>query len=103
MAELKEEMEKGIRDLVQWASNVRLEEIPEAVLRRAVLIIADDLGAMVASRKEPEVVRVHEQLLRKKTVAEATVFRGGRPRTDRHSAAVANAMAANWNDLKATP
>ena len=99
MAELKEEMEKGVRDLVQWASNVRLEEIPEAVLRRAVLIIADDLGAMVASRKEPEVVRVHEQLLRKKTVAEATVFRGGRPRTDRHSAAVANAVAANWSEL----
>ena len=99
MAELKEETEKGVKDLVQWASNVRLEEIPEATLRRAVLIIADDLAAMVASRKEPEVVRVHEQLLRKRTVAEATVFRGGRPRTDRLFAAVANAVAANWSEL----
>lgn len=92
-------MEKGVWDLVKWASEVRLEEIPEAVLRKAVLIIADDLAAMVASRKEPEVACIHEQLLRKRTVAEATVFRGGRPRTDKHSAAIANALAANWSEL----
>ena len=77
MAELKEEMEKGTRDLVQWASNVRLEEIPEAVLRRAVLIIADDLAAMVASRKEPEVVSIQEQILRNTTEARSHCFSAG--------------------------
>lgn len=99
MAEQKEEMEKGIKDLVQWASKVRLEEIPEATLRRAVLIIADDLAAMVASRKEPEVVSIHEQIFRNTTREEATIFCGGRRRTDRFSAAIGNAMAANWSEL----
>jgi 2-methylcitrate dehydratase PrpD len=99
MAELKEEMEKGVKDLVQWASNVRLEEIPEAALRRAVLIIADDLAAMVASRKETEVVSILEHIFRNTTREEATLFCGGRRRTDRFSAAIGNAMAANWSEL----
>jgi 2-methylcitrate dehydratase PrpD len=99
MAELKKEMEKGIKDLVQWASNIGLEEIPEATLRRAVLIIADDLAAMVASRNEPEVVSIHEQILRNTTREEATIFCKGQRRTDRFSAAIGNAIAANWSEL----
>ncbi len=99
MADKKEEMERGLRDLIYWASNVCIEEIPEAVLRRAVLIIADDIAAMVASRKESELGLILEQLFRNITREEATVFCGGRRRTDRFSAAIGNAMAANWSEL----
>lgn len=95
----RQEAEKGTRKLLQWASSVRLEDIPEWILQRAVLIMADDIAAMVASRNEPELVCLQDQLLRNGTNQEATVFRGGRPRTDRLSAAVANAAAANWSEL----
>lgn len=92
-------IEIGIYDLVYWASSISLEEIPEDVLRRAVIIIADDLAAMIAARKEPEVVSIREKMLARKTVVEATVFQGGQQRTDRQTAAIINAMAANWCEL----
>jgi len=78
---------------------MRLEHIPRPVLRKAALIIADDLAAIVAARKEPEVERVHLQLLTSGGKQEATIFRGGRPRTDRISAALANGIAGSWCEL----
>ena len=42
---------------------------------------------------------LHDQLLRRAAAPEATVFRGGRKRTDRYSAAVANGAAAGWCEL----
>ena len=86
-------------ELVRWASGVQLKDIPEAVLRRGVLVVGDDIGAMVASRNEPEVICVQEQFLRNPGTAEATVYRGGQNKTDRYSAAAVNAMAANWCEL----
>lgn len=99
MYDAREETERGVRALVGWACRVRLGDIPEPALRRAVLVVADDLAAIVASRDEREVVRIHDRLLRRGADGEATLFRGGRPRTDRLSAAVGNAAAANWAEL----
>lgn len=93
------ETEQGLRHLVNWAANMQLADIPSPVVRRAALVIADDLAAVVASRNEPEVACVHQGLLKNDSKAEATVFRGGRPRTDRYSAAVANGAAADWAEL----
>lgn len=86
-------------ELVAWAAGLELEDIPEATLRRAALVLCDDLGAIVAARGEPEVKQLQDQLLGNAGIAEATVFRGGRPRTDRYSAAVANGVAADWCEL----
>lgn len=99
MSDHRADIEAGVRRLTAWAPAVRIEEISPAALRRALLILADDLGAIVASRAEPEVAGAHDRLLRQRRAEEATVFRGGRPRTDRTSAAVANAIAANWAEL----
>lgn len=99
MADPRAEIEVGTRRLAAWAVTAHLEEIPATALRRAVLIIADDLGAIVASRAEPEVARAQEQLLRRLAAPESTVFCGGRPRTERSTAAVANAIAADWAEL----
>ena len=89
----------GIMVLSRWAAEVDLSSLPEAVWRRAALVVADNLAAVVAARDEPELRPLHEQLLSTGAVAEATVFRGGRSRTDRYSAAVANGAAADWCEL----
>ncbi len=89
----------GIMALSRWAAAVDFASLPEAVWRRAALVAADNLAAVVAARDEPELRPLHDQLLSTGGAAEATVFRGGRPRTDRYSAAVANGAAANWCEL----
>ncbi len=89
----------GMMDLARWAAEVDFAALTDAVWRRAALVAADDLAAAVAARDEPELRPLHDQLLRRAAVPEATVFRGGRPRTDRYSAAVANGAAAGWCEL----
>jgi len=95
----KRDTEHALSALIDWAAGVRYDEIPPAVLTKAALIIADDLSAMIAARDEPEVKRVHDQLLAYGAACDVTVFRGGRPRTDRYSAALANGIAGSWCEL----
>ena len=94
-----EAAERAIRELIDWAAAVRQSDLLESVRRRAALVLCDDIAAMVAARDEPEVARMQEQLLARPSVAEATVFRGRRRRTDRYSAALANGTAADWCEL----
>jgi len=51
-----------VRTLVQWAAAARQRPLLESVRRRAALILADDLGAMVAGSDEPTVVRARGAL-----------------------------------------
>jgi len=88
-----------LRRLTAWAASVRLESLPQPVLRRGAVILADDFGAIVAARDEPQIACFHDRVLARPAMAEATVFRGGRVRTDRVWAAAANAVAACWLEL----
>jgi 2-methylcitrate dehydratase PrpD len=88
----------GIEALAQWAATTR--DVPRHVLQRAARVLADDLAAMVGARDEPQVAAFHARVLARAAGDEATVFRGGpRARTDRLSAAVANAVAGDWLEL----
>ena len=80
--------------LCHWAAATTLADIPDAVLEKAARVLADDLAAIVGAAGEPEVACFHEKVLSRHGAPEATVFRGGRPRTERTWAAVANAVAA---------
>jgi 2-methylcitrate dehydratase PrpD len=93
------EAAEGLRALLDWTANVELKDIPATVLRKAVLVLADDMAAMIAARDEPQVRRVHDQLMEEGGRPMATVFRGGRQRTDRISAALANGIAGSWCEL----
>lgn len=95
----RRDSERAIRGLIDWAVSVELEDIPRAVLSKAALVIADDLSAIIAARDEPEVKRAQDQLLGYGAARDVTVFRGGRPRTDRFSAALANGIAGSWCEL----
>lgn len=93
----REAVAGGIGHLCEWAA--ARPAIPPEVLARGVRVLADDLSAIVGARNEPEVHAFHEKVLGKKAAEEATVFRGGRRRTERIQAAVANAVAADWLEL----
>jgi 2-methylcitrate dehydratase PrpD len=98
-SEDREQVAQGIRSLAAWAASTKVGDIPPEVMARAVRVLADDLSAIVGARDEPEVVLFHQKVLSNNKNTEATVFRGGRSRTDRLSAAVANAVAADWLEL----
>lgn len=85
--------------LAEWAADHRGMAIPDAVLRQAAIVLCDDLGAIVSAAEDPLLSALSEQLLRDGGKSEATVFRHGRPRTDRYNAALANGAAAPWNEL----
>lgn len=89
----------GIEELCTWAAVVKLADIPQPIQRRAMVVLCDDIAAIVAARDEPEVKRAQDRLCAKPGERAATVFRGGRPMTDRFSAAVANGLAADWCEL----
>lgn len=90
---------REIGRLAQWAAATPVALIPRETLARAARVLADDLSAIIGARAEPEVARFHERVRARSRSADATVFCGGRVRTDRLSAAVANAVAADWLEL----
>lgn len=89
----------GLKGLVRWAVGLKFADIPEPVRRRALLILCDDVAAIVAARIEPEVTALQTKMAASAGKPEATVFRGGSMRLDRYSAAVANGAAADWCEL----
>ncbi|MBE0548051.1 MAG: MmgE/PrpD family protein [Rubrivivax sp.] len=96
---MRNEAARHVQQLLTWAAAVRTDDIPRTVLRRAAGVLADDLAAMVGARDEPEVARFHERTIQRAGPKEATIWRGGSHRVDRLSAAVANAVAADWLEL----
>jgi len=85
--------------LAEWAADHEAVAIPDTVLRQAALVLCDDLAAIVSASSDPVLARVSDPLLRDGGKPVATVFRGGRLRTDRYNAALANGAAAPWNEL----
>jgi 2-methylcitrate dehydratase PrpD len=90
---------RNIESLAGWICSVDAAAIPEPVLARAARVLADDMGAIVGARDEPEVGLFHEKTLARPGPEESTVLNGGRRRTERRNAAVANGMAADWLEL----
>jgi 2-methylcitrate dehydratase PrpD len=99
MNDLESAVARHMQELARWAAGVEFHDLPAAVLRKAALVIADDVAAMVGARDEPEIRAYHEGVLARAQRREATVFRGGGLRADRYSAAVANALAGDWLEL----
>ena len=98
-ARVEKEVADGIRTLLDWAVRTKAEDIPAPVLRKAVIVIADNVSAMVAARDEPQVKQVHDQLFGEGAREEALVFRGGQRRAGRIQAALANGIAGSWCEL----
>lgn len=89
----------GLDDFTAWMAGLSLQDLPDDVIRRAALVVIDDIAAAIAARDEPEVRHLHDRLIAARGPAEATIFRGGRPRVSRSDAILANCTAANWGQL----
>lgn len=85
--------------LIQWASTVEFSDIPLVARRRALLILADDIGAMLSAETEPEVAAFHEMLVAGGGAGGASLLRKGRAQLPIETAAIGNAVAASWNEL----
>jgi len=89
----------GIRDLVSWAAATPADAIPDHVVRRAALVLADNIAATAAAESEPEVRKAQALFADRATAHEATIFNRLRARADRYAAAAANGTAATWCEL----
>jgi len=90
---------EGLSQLTAWSADLAWAQVPEPIRRRAALVLADDLAAIVAARDEPELNGLVDGLARSSGPQEATVFEGRGRRLDRYSAALANGSAADWCEL----
>ena len=95
----RERIADATRALCDWAARTDPSLVPAHVLARATRVLADNLGAIVGARDEPELQRLHAKVLARNAVAESTIFRGGRQQTERTWAAMANAAAGDWLEL----
>lgn len=90
---------EAFRTLCNWAADAS-RPLPQHVRRRAALILADDVGAMIAASTEPQVMAAVDGFAASSSpAAEATVFASGARKLDRYAAAAANGMAITWCEL----
>lgn len=99
MNETRDSVARQVEALAAWAAGVSIGDVPRDVQRRAVLVLADDIAAIVASRDEPEVASARGALVAASRKKESTVLDGAGTRVDRWSAAVANAISCSWAEL----
>ena len=71
------------RTLITWAAGVQPQDIPDAALRRAALVLSDNLAATVAAEAEPEVQAAQAKLSERSIAREATVFNCAVARVDK--------------------
>ena len=98
-APLRAEVGERLAELSRWAAGLRPEQLPQRVLSQAVLILGDNIAAMLSAADEPELRAYHEQLLAGGGAGEATLFRRGAPKVTLTDAAVGNGLASTWNEL----
>lgn len=87
-----------LKVLINWAISVEVPTIPAGAMRRAATILLDDIAAMVAPRKEPELLRFIERSEVASDIKESTIFLNG-TKVSRERAAMVNAAACCWCQL----
>ena len=94
-AELRAAIAAGLDALTAWAAGITPADLPAAVLDKAALVLVDDLAAIAAASREPEIKRL-VAALDQPTASEATLFVAGGGRAGRQDAALINAIAGCW-------
>ncbi|MDO9403276.1 MAG: MmgE/PrpD family protein [Polaromonas sp.] len=89
------------RRLCDWAANVRLTDIPPAILERAARVVADNTACAIGAGSEPALLAIlrsgsSAQTGERPGVGESTVFAPACWKTGRAEAAQLNAIRANW-------
>jgi 2-methylcitrate dehydratase PrpD len=90
---------EALVELVAFTSKTEWNDIPDAVHKRAALVLSDDMGAMIAARGEPELIALQKGVSASSGDPEATLFNASGTQLDRYSAALANGCASDWAEL----
>ena len=98
-AEIKAQVETGLRTLSTWAAGLSYASIPARVHAQAVLILGDNIAATLSAADEPELRAYHEQLIASHGAPQASLLRAGAPKVAMIDAAVGNGLAGTWNEL----
>jgi 2-methylcitrate dehydratase PrpD len=96
---LSEAAGQGLRELVEWAVRQELSDIPGPVRQKTVMVIADDLAAMLSAENEPQVLAAQARLVAGGPGGTASLFRRDRAQLAPLQAALGNALSASWNEL----
>ncbi len=91
-------MGEQIEKLARFVARTGWDDMPEAVHRRAKLVLLDTVGVTLAGAARPEVIGLRERLLAGPGRG-ATVLAAGLPPADIRSAALLNGMAARSVEL----
>lgn len=97
--DLKEARSQKVRTLCEWAAGLDVGSIPASTLSHAVLVLGDNIGAILSAADEPEIRAWHDRVIGSRRVEHSTIFRAGAPRVSLAEAAVANGLAVTWNEL----
>ena len=91
-------MGEQIEKLAQFIARTGWDDMPEAVHRRAKLVLLDTIGVTLAGAARPEVIGLNERLLLGAGRG-ATVLAAGLPQADIRTAALLNGIAARSVEL----
>ena len=91
-------MGEQIEKLAQFIARTGWDDMPEAVHRRAKLVLLDTIGVTLAGAARPEVIGLRERLLLGAGRG-ATVLAAGLPQADIRTAALLNGIAARSVEL----
>lgn len=84
---------------VDWAAGLEWEDFSEAARARAVLVLADNLAAVLSAIDEPQVAAVLSRLQAAGGPAQSSLLVTGLPRVSVQQAAMGNGLAMGWNEL----
>ena len=91
-------MGEQIEKLAQFVARTGWDDMPEAVHRRAKLVLLDTIGVTLAGAARPEVMGLRERLLAG-AGSGATVLAAGLPQADPRTAALLNGIAGRSIEL----
>ena len=91
-------MGEQIEKLAHFVARTDWDDMPEAVHRRAKLVLLDTIGVTLAGAARPEVIGLSERLLAGAGRG-ATILAAGLPQADIRTAALLNGIAARAVEL----
>lgn len=88
-----------IQSFSDWAINLSYNDLPVSTVKRARIVLLDDLGAILGGSIAPEVTKFRKNSSIGSSLGESTVLCSGFPKTNAISAAQLNGIAGCWEEL----
>lgn len=89
----------GLQEVCGFVARLTWDQVPHDVQQRAMDVLADDLAAMAAGAREPELRRYAQRLLERAGQGSSVLVTPGLPRAALVDAASWNALAGNWCEV----